>query len=49
MQDDLEEMHDVYRTYYGEAKGFPARSCTYGAKLYDGLAVEITCVAAVEE
>jgi 2-iminobutanoate/2-iminopropanoate deaminase len=48
-QDDFAEMNQVYRTYFDEAKGFPARICTYGAKLYDGLAVEITCVAAVEE
>ena len=48
-QDDFAEMNEVYRTYFDEAKGFPARICTYGAKLYDGLEVEITCVAAVEE
>lgn len=48
-QDDFAEMNEVYRTYFDAEKGYPARICTYGAKLYDGLAVEITCVAAVEE
>ncbi|MBQ2096331.1 MAG: RidA family protein [Firmicutes bacterium] len=47
-QDDFAEMNEVYRTYFDEKKGFPARICTYGAQLYDGLAVEITAVAAVE-
>ncbi len=47
-QDDFAEMNEMYRTYFDEEKGFPARICTYGAQLYDGLAVEITCVAAVE-
>ena len=48
-QDDFAEMNGVYRTYFDEKKGFPARICTYGAQLYDGLAVEITAVVAVEE
>ncbi|MBP5749857.1 MAG: RidA family protein [Firmicutes bacterium] len=48
-QDDFAEMNEVYRTYFDAEKGFPARICTYGAQLYDGLAVEITAVAAVEE
>ena len=48
-QDDFAEMNGVYRTYFDEKKGFPARICTYGAQLYDGLAVEITAVAAIEE
>jgi enamine deaminase RidA (YjgF/YER057c/UK114 family) len=47
-QEDFAEMNKAYAAFFDPEKGFPARICTYGAQLYDGLAVEITCICAVE-
>ena len=47
-QEDFAEMNKAYAAFFDPEKGYPARICTYGAQLYDGLAVEITCICAVE-
>ncbi len=47
-QADFAEMNKAYAAFFDAEKGFPARICTYNAALYDGLAVEITCICAVD-
>lgn len=43
------DMNAAYRKFFSEEAGFPARICTYGAELYDGLDVEIECIAGIED
>ena len=46
---DFAAMNGVYKTFFDEEEGYPARFCTYNADLYGGLLVEIDAIVAVEE
>ena len=42
------DMNAAYKKFFSEGE-MPARICTYGAQIYDGLDVEIECIAGIEE